>query len=115
MKKNNLLVLGIAIIFSFSMISFASCNDEESNEEQTETVLEEINPENLVKVNFNVNGMTCEGCEKAVDNSIMKLAGINHTKVSHIDSIAIVEYDKTQTNEDDIKKAIADAGYTVVE
>ena len=112
--KNNIVHIGIAFIFSLTVFAFVSCNNEEA-EHETETNTEEISQEDLMTAEFNVNGMTCGGCEKAVDNSIQKLSGINHTRISHLDSIAVVEFDKTKTNEDDIRKAISDAGYTVVE
>jgi len=59
--------------------------------------------------------MTCNGCENHITNAVMELNGINSAKLSHKDANAVVEYDKTQTTEQDIIDAINASGYKVVE
>ena len=74
---------------------------------------ETISVENLVEVTFNVEGMTCEGCENAIAASIESLDGIAEVKSSHAEKWTTVSYDKALTSPEDIKTKIADAGYEV--
>ena len=105
----------IAAIALFSFLSI-SCNDEKTKEDNTEeSITEDINPENLLTIDLKVTGMNCEGCEKTIESSIYKLSGINHVKISYLDSSAVVEFDKTKTSEKEIKEAIRIAGYKTEE
>ena len=74
----------------------------------------EIAPENLVQVSFEVKGMTCEGCEKAIVSSIGKLEGIQEANASHLEQSAVVSFDSSKTNTESISRAITDAGYEVL-
>jgi copper chaperone len=67
----------------------------------------------LTRIELDVTGMTCEGCEKAIVASVSKLEGIGEATASHTDGKVIVAYDSTRTNLDAISTAIADAGYSV--
>jgi copper chaperone CopZ len=60
-----------------------------------------------------VEGMTCEGCENTVKESIEKLPGIASAIASYKNKTAIVSFDSTQTKTTDISNAIKDAGYEV--
>lgn len=98
------------ILFILALFAFA-CNSENKAKEDTTT--QELNIANLVEVTIPVHGMTCEGCENAVKKSIESLEGIAEVKASHVDSVAVVKYDKTLANLETIEEKIADAGYTV--
>ena len=74
----------------------------------------EIAPENLIQVSLEVKGMTCEGCENAIEASIMKLEGIQKATASHTEESTVVSFDSSKTDMKDIVRAIADAGYEVV-
>lgn len=58
--------------------------------------------------------MTCTGCEEHVNHEINKLNGIVRSKASYENGNAIVEFDKTKTNETEIEKAINATGYKVI-
>lgn len=63
-----------------------------------------------MKQTFNVQGMTCGHCEKAVTRALQQL---DPTAEVHIDRAANkVEVNSTQAR-DALAKAIADEGYTV--
>jgi copper chaperone CopZ len=59
--------------------------------------------------------MTCTGCEEHVNHELNKLTGIINTKVSYENGNAIVEFDKTKTDIQEIEKAIAKTGYSVTD
>ncbi len=100
----------IAVLFIIAILAFACKTAEKPKDE---TAKQEINIENLVEVTIPVHGMTCEGCENAIMKSVNSLEGIAEVKASHIDSIAVVKYDKTLASLEAIEGKIADAGYTV--
>ncbi|MFC2090729.1 cation transporter [Bacteroidota bacterium] len=100
----------ILVLAGMLLIALA-CNN--ANKPAEESSTQEINVENLVEVSIPVHGMTCEGCENAIKKSVSSLEGIADVSASHIDSIAVVKYDKSATNVDAIEGKIADAGYTV--
>jgi copper chaperone CopZ len=61
------------------------------------------------------SGAYCSGCEEHVNHEVKKLIGIVKTTVSYENGNAIVAFDQTQTDIDEIEKAIAKTGYSVVD
>jgi copper chaperone CopZ len=55
--------------------------------------------------------MTCASCEKHVNHEVNKLNGIVNSNASYENRNAIVEFDRTKTNETEIEKAINSTGY----
>jgi len=68
-------------------------------------------PDNQQTVTYQVNGMTCTGCEANIHYQIKQLTGIQHATVSYESQQAIVVYDTVQVTKEDIGKAIEAAGY----
>ncbi|RQD63086.1 MAG: heavy-metal-associated domain-containing protein [Desulfonatronovibrio sp. MSAO_Bac4] len=60
-----------------------------------------------------IEGMSCQHCVKAVEQALGELDGISSVKVSLEDKNAVFETDGSASMEQ-IKQAIADAGYKVV-
>ena len=60
---------------------------------------------------FKISGMTCTSCEEQVNHEVNKLNGIVNLKASYKNGNAIIEFDKTKTNETEIEKAINSTGY----
>ena len=60
-----------------------------------------------------IEGMSCMNCVKHVKNALMELEGVNSVEIDLPGKYAIVEIDKT--TDEDIKFAIEDAGYDVIE
>ena len=60
-----------------------------------------------------VEGMACGHCEIAVQDAVRKLPGIKKVKASRRKKQAVVEYDASQVNIAQIRKAIAATGYDV--
>ena len=68
-----------------------------------------------VEVTLNVNGMTCEGCENAVNAGVNGLDGIATVESSHKEKWTRVKYDENQTSVEEITASITETGYEVVE
>ena len=90
----------------------ASCSSGTKKAEATSEV-QAISAEHLTQVKFDVKGMTCEGCEKAIMTSIKKLEGIQEVSASHTAGESVVKFDSTLVNSQLISEAISGAGYQV--
>lgn len=61
-----------------------------------------------------IDGMTCDGCVKSVNNALKQIKGANTITVSLADKNAVIDYDDTFTDVAALKQAIEDAGYDVI-
>lgn len=111
-RGNQLTMLSLVTIFALLMLAaprFLKRFDYSTT--QTEQTM---NPENKVEVTLQVEGMTCTGCENAVQNRVAGLPGVESVKADHTAKQTTVVYDKSLTNLEDIAESINDAGYKVV-
>ncbi len=85
-----------------------------SNEisENPQTVIQ-VAPENLVSLSFDVEGMTCTGCESSVEGSLKNMEGVVEAKASHETGKAMVEFDKTLVTAEAMEAGIVSRGYRV--
>ncbi|MDP4160671.1 MAG: copper ion binding protein, partial [Bacillota bacterium] len=60
-----------------------------------------------------VYGMTCQHCVNRVAKALEKLPGMENIKVSLDDSRADFNYDPNQVKEEEIQRAIEEAGYSI--
>lgn len=67
----------------------------------------------MEQVTLTVTGMTCGGCESAVQRAVGRLAGVSTVTASHAANRVVVEYDPERTDAAAIARAIQDAGYVV--
>lgn len=72
-----------------------------------------ISTENLVTISFDVEGMTCAGCEGSVVSSLKNIDGVAEAKASHQTGKTEVVFDKALVTEEAMEKAIASRGYKV--
>jgi copper chaperone len=67
----------------------------------------------MEKITFNVEGMSCEHCVKAVTEAVSGLAGTGNVKVDLKAATASLEFDSSKTGLNEIKAAIEEAGYKI--
>lgn len=103
--------LGIVTVLAAVLISFPFYADTFYPQRESTTVVTESSA--LVTTEFKITGMTCEGCEGHVHHELQNLTGITKSTVSYKEGNAIVEYDESQINRDDIEEAIKATGYEV--
>ncbi|MEO8419163.1 MAG: heavy-metal-associated domain-containing protein [Methylophilaceae bacterium] len=60
-----------------------------------------------------ISDMTCGGCANAVTKVLLALPGVVKAEVSHVEAKAEVSYDPGQVTPEQLKAAIANAGYGV--
>ncbi len=61
-----------------------------------------------------INGMTCMGCVNSVKTVLNNLSGILQAEVTLEPAQATIQYDSNNINVDQIKAAIVDAGFEVM-
>ena len=74
-----------------------------------------VDKSDIKTTEFKISGMTCASCEEHVNHEVNKLNGIVNSTVSYENGNAIVEFEKTKTNETEIEKAINSTGYQVTD
>ncbi len=67
----------------------------------------------MKKETYVVEGMSCQGCAKAVTNVINNLSGVQSATIDLANKSALVTYDEAATNFETIHSAVAEAGYSL--
>lgn len=102
----------VKIIISLSLLTmYTGCSDSQNIAEDK---VQKIEKANVLKMLLNVEGMTCEGCEKGIENSLAKLPGVVEVKASHIAKSTTVNFDGTKISGVAIEKAIRESGYKII-
>ena len=103
--------LGIVTLFAILMLAFPYYSG--IFYPNTEKQIIVVDKSDIKTIEFKISGMTCASCEEHVNHEVNKLNGIINSKVSYENGNAIIEFDKTKTNEAEIEKAINSTGYKV--
>jgi len=64
-------------------------------------------------ITLRVTGMTCGGCENAVQRALGRLDGVSDVAASHAQQSVTVTFDPGKATLDAVKERIAAAGYAV--
>ena len=103
--------LGIVTVFAIVMLAFPYYSG--IFYPNTEKQIIVVDKSDIKKTEFKISGMTCASCEENVNHEVNKLNGIVNSKASYENGNAVIEFDKTKTNETEIEKAINSTGYKV--
>lgn len=101
--RTNILFLAIGLIAIFSC---KQSGDSISNAESVKI--------QGIKYEVKISGMTCTGCEQTIQSAVSELEGIGSVTASHTAGNAIVEFDSTLTDTNQIKEKINQSGYLVL-
>jgi len=74
-----------------------------------------VDKSDISTTEFKISGMTCANCEEHISQEVNKLNGIVNSKASYENGNAIIEFDRTKTNETEIEKAINSTAYRVTD
>jgi len=105
--------LGIVTVFAFVMLAFPYYSGVFYTNAEKQAIV--VDKSNIKRTEFKISGMTCASCEEHVNHEVDKIIGIVNSNASYENGNAIVEFDKTKTNETEIEKAINSTGYTVTD
>ena len=103
--------LGIVTAFAIVMLAFP--NYSRIFYPKTEKQILIVDKLDISTTEFKIRGMTCASCEEHVNHEVNKLNGIVNLKASYENGNAIIDFDRTKTNENEIEKAINSTGYKV--
>ena len=67
----------------------------------------------MERLNFDVEGMSCAGCEGNVSEALNDLQGVESVNADHDDGTVSVAYEETKTDAAEMTDAIEGAGYEV--
>lgn len=65
----------------------------------------------MLKVKFDIEGMTCSSCASHIDKAVNKLDGVKNVSVNLLSNNMTLEYDEKVITTNDIIKSVKDAGY----
>ena len=105
--------LGILTAFAIVMLSFPYYSGIFYPNTDKQIIV--VDESDIKTTEFKISGMTCASCEEHVNHEVNKLNRIVNSKASYENGNAIVEFDKTKTNETEIEKAINSTGYKVTD
>lgn len=108
--------LSLAAAFAFTLLAapiYAQTNTQAPAKKATQDVVQ--TKAKAQTAEFKITGMTCNACSSKVTKAVNAVPGILTANVSHENGNAIVEYDKSKTSVEDLKKAIASSGFKVTE
>lgn len=67
----------------------------------------------MISCNFAIIGMHCNGCVRTVTNALKNVSGVSKVDVSLQENSAAIELNDNETNAEELRKAIREAGYDV--
>jgi mercuric ion transport protein len=105
--------LGVVTVFAIVMLAFPYYSGVFYPNTEKQIII--VDKSNLKTTEFKISGMTCLSCEEHVNHEVNKLNGIVISKASYENGTAIIEFDKTKTNEKEIENAINSTGYKVTD
>lgn len=68
----------------------------------------------MINKTFEIEGMTCASCAQTIEKTTTKLTGMESAAVNLATEKLTVQYDESVLTEEDIKEAVANAGYSAL-
>lgn len=100
----------LSIISLVFLILISACNSKKDKAENTKSDISQVE---LQTISFDVEGMTCTGCEQTIQTNLKKIEGIQLVTASHTAKTTVVSFDPQKTDTTAIKQTIAGSGYEV--
>lgn len=105
--------LGIVTLFAVLMLAFPYYSAVFYPKTQKQIII--VDQSNIREIEFTISGMTCASCGEHVNSEINKLSGIISSEASYENRNAVVKFDDSKTNSDEIENAINATGYLVTD
>lgn len=103
--------LGIITFLALTILSFPQYAHVFYPHKEKQVIL--VDESHFKTVEFEISGMTCQGCAEHVMYEVGKVLGVIRTIASYERANAIVEFDDTKTSDTEIEDAINKTGYKV--
>ncbi|SFR07957.1 heavy metal translocating P-type ATPase [Desulfoscipio geothermicus] len=108
-------VLNAAVNFAVEKVTVDYDPDRVGVDELLKTVVDLGYRVSTRRVDLKISGMTCAACAARVEKTLSNRAGVLRANVNFAMERATVEYDPTRVDVEELKKAVADAGYRAEE
>ncbi|HET6244125.1 MAG: mercuric transport protein MerTP [Bacteroidetes bacterium] len=73
-----------------------------------------IESSSITEVNFDIEGMTCTGCEEHIKHAVAQLPGFIDATADHRTGKFTVKFDKSKTDFEHVVTAINEIGYEII-
>jgi copper chaperone CopZ len=104
--------LGIVTVFAALMLAFPYYSHIFYPKTESKVVI--IESGNITEANFDIEGMTCTGCEEHIKHAVAQLPGYIEATANYKEGKATVKFDKSKTTMEQVATAIINAtGYKV--
>lgn len=103
--------LGIVTILAALLLAFPYYSEAFFPNQKQQVVY--VSESQVETVTFDIEGMTCTGCEATVENAVNSTEGVLEAEASYETGKATIKFDKSKTRKDLIAKAINQTGYIV--
>ena len=105
----------LPLFFFISFLFLLGCTQQPNPEIKVvtaSTTIAENTPDgNLAEASFTISGMMCKmGCAKTIENNLNKMEGVQTASVDFETSIAMVRYDATLLNAEDLAQTVINTG-----
>lgn len=105
--------LGVVTLLATVLMAFPYYSDVFFSKKSPEIVY--VQQASVETVTYDILGMTCIGCEAAVNNVAQQVEGVLEVKASYETQTATISFDKSKVQPEQIKQAINSTGFTVKE
>jgi copper ion binding protein len=69
----------------------------------------------MAKIKLKIQGMSCQHCVKTVTDALTGLEGVQSAKVNLRKNEAVVNFDPSRIDSDNLTKTVTEVGFEVVE
>jgi copper chaperone CopZ len=105
--------LGIVTVLAGLLLAFPYYSDAFFPKQEQKVVY--VQESQVQTITFDIEGMTCTGCEASVENAASAVNGVLEADASYDTGKATIKYDQSKTDRETIVAAINKTGFTVAE
>jgi copper chaperone CopZ len=105
--------LGIVTVLAGLLLAFPYYSDAFFPKQEQKVVY--VQESQVQTITFDIEGMTCTGCEASVENAASGVNGVLEADASYDTGKATIKYDQSKTDRETIVAAINKTGFTVAE
>ena len=103
--------LGLVTVFAILMLAFPYYGKTFYPKTEKEIIV--VDKTNIKSITLEIEGMTCTSCEEHVSHAVNQLDGVLSVNTSFDNGNAVVEFDQSKINIEEIENTVNSTGYTV--
>lgn len=107
------LVLGITTLSVLGLAAFPFYSGQILHAVSAATDPQKTKQQSLTRVEFQIEGMTCESCASGLQASLGRAPGVTKAIVDYTNKKAIISFDPSKQDRQGLSKLITGSGYTL--